>query len=381
MALRDALRDDDRVEWVFVIDNAKVPIVSFLLEGCHFELQYAWLRGDLGNSAPLHPHSSFDALVSVPAKALGTLDHRSLPTIKGLRDVQSFLQLVPNSELFSSTLTAVRVWAKSRGIYSSKFGFLGGYMWNILVGHVLLANPGLGSWQEAVVTFFRTFHDWKWETDTVSLKPLAHNLVKDKGMMKIASCSTPPTGVARNIKLPTFLLLCDELRRGARLLADERDPASWSALFSGVDLFSSTCCLFACICVQSTSLEELQEWQGYVGSRVVRALEKLADAGHWARPICYQWPLVEPATSFGCQFYLILKETRGGVETAYTECVPLICNAFKGWSRGSGSTLHVEVLTPEEIPASVLLHPRPNFSSCYNSWRAADAAGHVVLAF
>jgi hypothetical protein len=76
--------------------------------------------------------------------------------------------LVPNIDNFTGTLQLVRLWARKRGLYSSKLGYLGGLSWAILVAVVLQlfpeARPGT-----AFAWFFEIFARWDWARHVVRI--------------------------------------------------------------------------------------------------------------------------------------------------------------------------------------------------------------------
>jgi poly(A) polymerase Pap1 len=86
--------------------------------------------------------------------------------------------LVPNVEEFCSVLKIIKHWAKStflnlfhnihdllfeieRGIYSTKFGYLGGASWTILVASICQRFPHLSE-ENLILEFFKTFSRWDW---------------------------------------------------------------------------------------------------------------------------------------------------------------------------------------------------------------------------
>ena len=60
------------------------------------------------------------------------VDEATEKSLNGPRVTTMLTQLVPNYETFKTTLRCVRTWAKRRGIYSNKMGYLGGVNFAIL---------------------------------------------------------------------------------------------------------------------------------------------------------------------------------------------------------------------------------------------------------
>jgi poly(A) polymerase Pap1 len=81
-----------------------------------------------------------------------------------------FVLFCGSFESFKCCLRAVRVWAKRRGIYSNKLGFLGGVNLNILVAYVCQAYPHAAP-AVLLLKFFETFAGWKWPTPVTLCPP------------------------------------------------------------------------------------------------------------------------------------------------------------------------------------------------------------------
>jgi len=66
---------------------------------------------------------------------LNAVDSASEKSLNGPRVTNLIYKLVAhNYDSFLAVLRVVRVWAKRRGLYSNKSGYLGGVNFNILVG-------------------------------------------------------------------------------------------------------------------------------------------------------------------------------------------------------------------------------------------------------
>ena len=82
-----------------------------------------------------------------------------------MRVAEMVMRLVPHPGHFTTTLRAVKLWAKRRGIYSNVLGFLGGVNWAILVAFVCQRYPHAAP-ARLLVVFFRLFAQWSWSSGT-----------------------------------------------------------------------------------------------------------------------------------------------------------------------------------------------------------------------
>lgn len=73
----------------------------------------------------------------------------------------AYTQLTPNRESFISVLRIVRRWAKRRGLYSNKMGYLGGVNWCILVCFINQLYPTAAP-STLLLRFFMVLANWKW---------------------------------------------------------------------------------------------------------------------------------------------------------------------------------------------------------------------------
>jgi poly(A) polymerase len=76
-------------------------------------------------------------------------------------------RLVPNVEQFRLALRAVKLWAKSQGLYSNTLGFLGGFSWAVLVAKACVTYPEVASVAQLLHHFFELFAKWKWPAPVV----------------------------------------------------------------------------------------------------------------------------------------------------------------------------------------------------------------------
>ena len=146
------------------IETAFVPVIKMRYNGIEIDMTFARLnviqipsasknkRADSATAAAVQQPSLSDIVSSIqggnyhqqqqppppPAdedgkdlqkflaeKHLQHLDPKCLRSLNGYRSTIMLMSLLPNVEVFRFTLRAVKLWAKSQGIYSNILGYLG----------------------------------------------------------------------------------------------------------------------------------------------------------------------------------------------------------------------------------------------------------------
>lgn len=132
-SLYQILRRDPRVKDIVLAKDAYVPVMSFDLDGVEFDLLFASL-----------PMLSVKPDLDIDDDAiLRGIDDKSRLSLNGPRTTNMISALIPshNREVFLDVLRCVRIWAKRRGLYSNKMGYLGGVNFNILVAFISQLYP------------------------------------------------------------------------------------------------------------------------------------------------------------------------------------------------------------------------------------------------
>lgn len=129
------------------ISKAKVPIITMILKNdtCTKDV-------DLTISCVKELRTSiFD---------LQPWNEESNMALGGPRHAQFILDNVKNPELYRQILDKIRTWAKARKIYGSKYGYLGGIAWSIMVAHI--CRMPLKDEVEGLKLFFCFFNTYSW---------------------------------------------------------------------------------------------------------------------------------------------------------------------------------------------------------------------------
>jgi poly(A) polymerase len=204
------------------VPNAYVPLISLSFMDVSMDLLFARLP-----MTGVETHQEIDS-----DHILVNVDPTSMKSLNAPRVSSMLLCLVPRRRVFRIVLRAVRAWARRRGVYSSKLGYLGGISWSILVAFVCQMYPDAEP-SKLFVRFFQVFSEWQWP------RPVMLNMVYDAGLgfemwdprqnlydrshiMPIVTPAYPHMNSAVQVSQSTFSVIYEELWR-ARYLAEAAD--------------------------------------------------------------------------------------------------------------------------------------------------------------
>ena len=294
-SLPEVLRAHPGVTEILPIAEAKVPIIELMFNGVQIDLLFA--------SVPLN---------CVPAELnilddniLQGLDEASTITLNGPRVTELIFRAVPNPEVFKVVLRTLRLWAKVRGIYSNKMGFLGGVNFAILAAYVCQLFPNYAP-ATLVHRFFLIFGlNWKWPKPVTLTRPYTlplgfpvwdpdHNFRDAKDVMPIITPAYPCSNSSYNVSKSTLSVMMDEMARGydvcESILRSPVDPQKheWARLFAPSDFFSRFD-QYLVLDITADAEQDLLAWKGFVESRV----RKLVEAFEYEKlplSMVYSWP-------------------------------------------------------------------------------------------
>jgi poly(A) polymerase len=201
-------------------------------------------------------------------------------------------QLVPNFESFLKLVRCVRLWAKRRGLYSNKMGYLGGVNCNILAAFTCQLYPNAAP-STLLKKFFEVYKDWDWNT------PIALTHLYDAQLgyeiwdrsygsnrfhvMPILTPAYPSMNSTVSVSYNTLEVMQEEIATAfdAVLAVLARDGQGWDEVFAPSDFaVAHSRYLAAEVYVQGVpehlSGELLRSWSGYVESRLRKLVEHLS---------------------------------------------------------------------------------------------------------
>ncbi|KAI0834085.1 hypothetical protein F5Y06DRAFT_178336 [Hypoxylon sp. FL0890] len=166
-----------------------------------------------------------DALALPPTDSIFKLPPGVLEQLKPMRDLGHILRTVPDLAAFRLAYLLVKCWAKRRGIYAAKFGYLGGIQITILLSRVckLLSQDGrLVSAPTILTTFYSHYAGFNWKREMV-FDPFFHKQLRyvrtPHEPMAILGFHGPRLNTAQAASIPTVHTISDEFKRANALLS------------------------------------------------------------------------------------------------------------------------------------------------------------------
>ncbi|KAF2704140.1 hypothetical protein K504DRAFT_462729 [Pleomassaria siparia CBS 279.74] len=213
--------------------------------GTMFELSVGGLAMDLQycpaariverwSEVPTLHHS--DAIFNLPIL--------SLRKLKPYRDLTYIQRTLPSPPTFRLAYRCIKLWAVQRGIYSSRFGYLGGIHITLMLSWIckrLFHDSGFVTAADVVSTFFHHYAEFDWTNDMVfdaffhQKKPQYQR--SNREPMVVLGFNAPNSNICHTSTVPGQQTLVREFK-----LADDRlseDGMTWENFFGVPELSSS----------------------------------------------------------------------------------------------------------------------------------------------
>ncbi|KAF1793896.1 Poly(A) polymerase [Phytophthora cactorum] len=253
--------------------KAAVPVLSFQLNAVRIDLLFA--RYAQKQAVPKH----LPFLPGDDIQVMRGMDATSVRSLSVARVASLILELVPNASVFRSCLRVIRLWARHRGLYSNKAGYLGGISWALLCGFA--CSPVLLSSGVMAVAYAHssgTPFKWRQSRQCVQWDPQL-NIHDRAHLMPIITPGFPAVNTAVNVNISTLRVLREEFARGQRIMDDLRrrslsHPSSWNQLFTPTEVLVRYDHHVA-IELRAPNEEALAEWSSFVASRTRKLVETL----------------------------------------------------------------------------------------------------------
>jgi len=228
---------------------------------------------------------------------LKNCDDVTITSLNGSRVADIILREVePNLENFRTTLRCIKLWAKSRGIYSNVLGYFGGVTWMIMVAIICKMCPYLEP-NKLLKNFFLYFSKWDWNyKNPVMLVPVSHErkcgisetlLYKESesDLMPVLTPAYPAMNSTHNVSISTKEAILTEMEKAHMIVEAllKRDyktgkkinpELSWNRLFKKFNFFGAYQ-HFIQITVLSVDGDHHKDWEGFVESKIRHFLKNL----------------------------------------------------------------------------------------------------------
>ena len=160
---------------------------------------------------------------------------QSLGKLAPFRDLDYLKRTIPDLATFRIAHRFIRAWATQRGIYSSKFGYLGGIHITLMLSRVcklLFRDAGAVTAADIICTFFHHYANFDWEAQMVfdpffyKKQPRQHQPAREP--LVILGLHAPRVNVAHTASFPSARTVIEELKRADRLTSGAN--TAWSEI-------------------------------------------------------------------------------------------------------------------------------------------------------
>ncbi|TLD17534.1 uncharacterized protein PgNI_01750 [Pyricularia grisea] len=207
--------------------------------GVMLELEVMGVRADLQYCAATAVAEQWPAVLKLPANdPTFALPAQTLGKLKALRDLDYLRDSIPDLTKFRVAHRAIKTWAQSRGIYSAKFGYLGGIQVSILLARVcklLARDHGQEvSVPDILYSFFSHYASFDWR-NKIAFDPFFHTklnyLRSSREPLAILGFFPPALNTTLAATVPSMKAIALEFSRAHELLRE--DGMTWDTFFRG----------------------------------------------------------------------------------------------------------------------------------------------------
>lgn len=312
------------------IPDAYVPIIATKWQGIEVDLLFARL-----------------SVTTIPKDwkilsddNLKDIDDETQRSLRGPRDADMILRLVPDIQTFRITLRCVKVWASKRAISTQKYGYLGGVSWAILVAFICQLYPNAVP-SVLLHRFFRIYREWPWRgsfKDKQMRSPVLLTEVKfitdsrlkvwqqkkdDCFGMSVITPSFPSMNSTFGVSPSITRILVDEFERGFKIMESIKSTSECLvSLCEETDFFVQYVSYLE-IETSADTEEEKIKWESFIESKIRKLIEKFHDLSE--NFVIHPYPnAFEKEKNSSCVYIgLKLPKQKGSTQTEVNILTPL----------------------------------------------------------
>ncbi|KAI2080730.1 hypothetical protein LOZ36_006416 [Ophidiomyces ophidiicola] len=167
------------------------------------------------------------------------LSYQALSKLQAFRDLDSIQRSIPDMASFRTAHRYITAWAKHRGIYLARFGYLSGIHITLMLSRIsklLSFTKGRVRSADMICAFYHHYANFDWEGEMVFdpssvfyNKPYYRRYPNEP--MVILTIHKPIINVARAVTISSARTIVDELRRMNRHISNT--TISWSEIIYG----------------------------------------------------------------------------------------------------------------------------------------------------
>ncbi|CAK7218406.1 hypothetical protein SEUCBS140593_003536 [Sporothrix eucalyptigena] len=234
------------------------------IDGIRMDLQYC--------GAAVVAETWPSVLVLPPTHPVFALSPQTLSKLKAARDLyyirKSFPEEAADADKASAKICtgnnfrtahrAIKTWARARGLYAARFGYLGGIQIVLLLARVMklmqrevdkvdqdnIVAPTY-TVADILVTFFKHYSGFDWKTK-MAFDPFFHNQkspysASSREPLAILGYHRPQLNTSMAASVPSVRVLAEEFQRAAAILQDGSNGLTWSDFLNGGGRPASEC--------------------------------------------------------------------------------------------------------------------------------------------
>jgi poly(A) polymerase len=281
----DKLRSYADLESLNPIPDASVPILELRVAGTDVDMGFARVH------APTVPRN-FNILDD---NVLRGVEKTDVIAMNGPRVTELVARLVPHYESYTALVRALRLWAKQRGIYSNKMGFLGGVNFNIMGAYICQLYPEMPP-AALLYRFFAVFAAWQWPKPVWITRPYknaalgwdaevfdAEDARQRSAVMPVITPAYPSSNSLYSVSHTSLRVMHTEFMRGLQccftiLGSGDANRHDWSPLFAPAAFFLKFDS-YLILDILAANDEDLAAWKGWVEARTRLLVVDLEKSG------------------------------------------------------------------------------------------------------